>query len=66
MTIPHLALFSKEDGTPELVASYTAALKKNNNGNDNETEIYDKMHHGWMGNRAFLEDDKDGKEFERA
>ena len=62
LTIPFICLFSKEDGTPELVKEYTAALEKNK---DNVVEKYGSMHHGWMGTRANLEDKENLMEFER-
>lgn len=62
LTIPFICLFSKEDGTPELVKEYTEVLEKNE---DNVVEKYGSMHHGWMGARANLEDKGNLKEFER-
>ncbi len=62
MTIPHICLFSPEDGTPEVVKAYIDALQAKK---ENEIETYDTMFHGWMGARANLEDEKNLKEFER-
>jgi len=62
ITIPYICLFSKEDGTPELVESYGDILKKNPK---NYVETYGNMHHGWMGARANLEDEENLKEFTR-
>ncbi|KAK0515424.1 hypothetical protein JMJ35_001458 [Cladonia borealis] len=61
-TVPFCCLFSKEDGTPELVGQYTKALEKDKK---NYIEKYGSMHHGWMGARAKLEDPENAKEFER-
>lgn len=62
LTIPFICLFSKEDGTPELVKEYGEALEKSK---ENVVEKYGSMHHGWMGARANLEDEENLKEFER-
>lgn len=62
LTVPFICLFSKEDGTPELMKEYWEALGKNK---DNVVEKYGSMHHGWMGARANLEDKENLKEFER-
>ena len=62
LTIPFICLFSKEDGTPELVEEYTKALEPNKH---NVVEMYGTMHHGWMGARADLENEENVKEFER-
>lgn len=62
LTIPFICLFSKEDGTPELVKEYGEALEKSK---ENVVEKYGSMHHGWMGARAKLEDKDNLKEFER-
>ena len=62
LTIPFICLFSKEDGTPELMMEYGEALEKNK---ENVVEKYGSMHHGWMGARANLEDKENLKEFER-
>ncbi|CAF9942138.1 hypothetical protein IMSHALPRED_003378 [Imshaugia aleurites] len=63
LTVPFICLFSKEDGTPELMKEYWEALEKNNK--ENVVEKYGDMHHGWMGARANLEDKENLKEFER-
>ena len=63
MTIPYICLFSKEDGTPELMEEYGKAIESNNK--DNVVEKYGTMHHGWMGGRADLENKENEKEFER-
>ena len=62
LTIPFICLFSKEDGTPELMKEYWEALEKSS---ENVVEKYGSMHHGWMGARANLEDKDNLKEFER-
>ena len=62
LTVPFICLFSKEDGTPELVEEYTEALQKRK---ENVVEKYGSMNHGWMGARANLEDEENLKEFER-
>jgi len=62
LTVPFICLFSKQDGTPELVQEYTETLEKNK---ENVVEKYGSMHHGWMGARANLEDKENLKEFER-
>ena len=62
LIIPFICLFSKEDGTPELVEEYGQALEKNE---VNVVEKYGSMHHGWMGARANLEDEENLKEYER-
>ena len=62
LTVPFICLFSKEDGTPELVEKYGEALEKSK---ENVVEKYSLMHHGWMGARANLEDKENLKEFER-
>lgn len=62
LTIPFICLFSKEDGTPELMQEYGQALEKND---ENVVEKYGSMHHGWMGARANLGDKENLKEFER-
>lgn len=62
LTIPFICLFSKEDGTPELVKEYGEALEKSK---ENVVERYGSMHHGWMGARANFEDKDNLKEFER-
>ena len=62
LTVPFCCLFSKEDGTPELMEEYKKALEK---GKKNYVEKYSSMHHGWMGARAKFEDSENIKEFER-
>jgi len=63
MTIPHICLFSPEDGTPDVVKEYAEVLKAE--GKTNEVETYGSMFHGWMGARANLENEENAKEFER-
>lgn len=63
MTVPHICLFSKEDGSPELVAEYTKALKATRK--ENVVEKYGTMAHGWMAARADFADGQVVKEFER-
>ena len=62
LTVPHICLFSKEDGTPELCQEYGNVLRE---GKDNVVEQYGTMVHGWMGARADFEDKAVVKEFER-
>ncbi|KAK3179034.1 hypothetical protein OEA41_001173 [Lepraria neglecta] len=62
LTVPFCCLFSKEDGTLELVEDYIKALEKSK---ENYVEKYSSMHHGWMGARAFLEDSENLKDYER-
>ncbi|MCJ1452592.1 hypothetical protein MMC28_002935 [Mycoblastus sanguinarius] len=62
LTIPYCCLFSKEDGTPELVKEYEEVLRAKK---VNEVETYGSMHHGWMGARANFESEENVKEFER-
>lgn len=62
LTIPFICLFSKEDGTPELVEEYGRALEKKK---ENVVERYGSMHHGWMGARANLGDGENLREYER-
>ncbi len=61
LAIPHICLFSKEDGSPEAVADYKKILQK---GEANVVEQYATMPHGWMGARG-LGDEEVVKEFER-
>ena len=63
MTIPHICLFSPQDGTPDLRKEYTQILEVE--GKSNYVEIYSSMFHGWMGGRANLENEDNAKEFER-
>lgn len=63
MTIPHICLFSPQDGNPDLMKEYTQILKAE--GKSNYVEIYSSMFHGWMGARANLENEDNAKEFER-
>ena len=63
MTIPHICLFSPQDGTPDLMNEYTQILKVE--GKSNYVEIYNSMFHGWMGARANLENEDNTREFER-
>ncbi|KAI9820583.1 MAG: hypothetical protein M1827_004952 [Pycnora praestabilis] len=60
--IPHICLFSPEDGTPEAMEEYGDVLKQ---GKSNVVEMYSSMFHGWMGARAKLENEDNAKEFER-
>ena len=62
LAIPFICLFSKEDGTPELVEEYGRALEKKER---NVVERYGDMHHGWMGARADLGDEGNLRGFER-
>ncbi|KAF1997049.1 dienelactone hydrolase [Amniculicola lignicola CBS 123094] len=64
-SIPYICLFSKEDGTPEVMEAYGEALKKNAHGEMNVVEKFGDMHHGWMGARVKLEDEAGKREFER-
>ena len=61
-TVPFCCLFSKEDGTPDLMEEYTKALEKSDK---NYVEKYSSMHHGWMGARAELDNADNLKEYER-
>ena len=63
MKCPYVCLFSSEDGTPEAVEAYHAALDKN--PHDNLIEKFGNMHHGWMGAKANLDDEANAKEFQR-
>ncbi|MGI4816131.1 MAG: hypothetical protein ACRYGG_22745 [Janthinobacterium lividum] len=63
MTIPHICLFSPEDGTPEARKEYTEALESN--GQSVLVETFEGMIHGWMAARADLKDEKVRAEFER-
>ena len=63
LTIPHIVLFSKEDGAPELVEEYGRAVKEVGKGN--VVDKYGDMVHGWMAARANFEDPKVVKEFEK-
>lgn len=62
LTIPHICLFSKEDGTPDLVKEYDAALSTKKT---NEVEHYSTMHHGWMGGRANFDSEENVQNFEK-
>ena len=62
ITVPFICLFSKEDGTPELVQEYTEVLEKSK---ENVVEKYSTMHHGWMGARADLKNEENLKEYQR-
>ena len=62
LTIPFICLFSKEDGTPELMKEYQEALEKKGG---NVVETYGTMRHGWMGARADFENEASVKEYER-
>lgn len=62
LTIPHAALFSRDDATPEIVAAYSRVLDEKDGS---FAETYADMHHGWMGARAKLDDPANVKEFER-
>ena len=62
MTVPHICLFSKEDGSPELVEDYQKAL---NEKKENVVERYGNMVHGWMAGRSDFQDPEVVKEFER-
>ena len=63
MTIPHICLFSKEDGTPELCEKYGNALREKNK--ENVVDKYATMVHGWMGARSNFEDPEVVKDFEK-
>ncbi len=62
LAVPFICLFSKEDGTPELVEEYGRVLGR---GKENVVERYGGMHHGWMGARAKLGDGEALREYER-
>ena len=62
MTIPHICLFSKEDGSPELCEEYGKALMERK---ENFVEKYGTMVHGWMGGRSKLEDPEVVKDFDK-
>ena len=62
ITIPHICLFSKEDGSPELIEEYGNALKEKK---ENVVEKYETMVHGWMAARSDFGDAEVVKEFER-
>ena len=62
ITIPHICLFSKEDGSPELCEEYGKALKERK---ENVVDKYGTMVHGWMGARSNLEDPEVVKNFEK-
>lgn len=56
--IPHLVLASKDEDA-EVVKAFDAVNKPAGS----ETHTYPKMHHGWMGARANLDDEENVKEF---
>ncbi|KAF1987936.1 dienelactone hydrolase, variant [Aulographum hederae CBS 113979] len=60
--VPHIVLFSKEDGEPKDVEAYGDVLKEKK---QNFVEMYGTMHHGWMAGRAKLDEEENKKEFER-
>ncbi|KAK4693034.1 hypothetical protein P7C71_g4281, partial [Lecanoromycetidae sp. Uapishka_2] len=62
LTVPFICLFSKEDGTPELMKEYQEALEMKK---ENVVEKYGTMRHGWMGARSNFEDEDVVKEFAR-
>lgn len=62
LAVPFICLFSKADGTPELMKEYQEALEKKK---ENVVETYGTMGHGWMGARANFGDPEGVKEFER-
>lgn len=62
LTVPFICLFSKEDGTPELMKEYQEALEKKS---ENVVETYGTMRHGWMGARGNFQDEEVIKEYER-
>ena len=65
MTIPYICLFSKEDGTPELMKEYgEALLSVSGSVRGNEVAHYEGMHHGWMGARADFRNEGNVREFE--
>jgi dienelactone hydrolase len=63
MSIPYICLFSGEDGGQ--VPAYEEALNGNKCGKENFIEHFGDMHHGWMGARARLGEEKNKKEYER-
>ncbi|KAF2087682.1 dienelactone hydrolase [Saccharata proteae CBS 121410] len=63
--IPHCCLFSKEDGTPELIEEYTKALQSSSCASEIVVEKYGDMIHGWMGARADLSGNHCTTEFQR-
>ncbi len=63
LTIPHIVLFSKEDGTPEAVEEYGNAVK--DAGEGNVVDKYDDMVHGWLSARSNFEDAEVVKQFEK-
>lgn len=63
MSIPYICLFSKEDGAQ--VPAYEEALKGNKYGEKNIIEHFGDMHHGWMGARAKLDEERNKEEYER-
>lgn len=63
ITIPHICLFSKDDGSPDLVEEYGIALKEKRK--ENVVEKYATMVHGWMAGRSDFADPAAVKGFER-
>lgn len=58
-TAPHLLLASKDEPA-DIVEAYKTAM-----GDRVEITTYGTMHHGWMGARADLKDEKNVEEFKR-
>lgn len=61
-TIPHICLPSKGEPVDE-VKGYEEVLSRE--GYVGVVETFKDMHHGWMGARANLEDERNAREFER-
>jgi len=63
LTVPFICLFSKEDGTPELMREYQDALEMKKK--ENIVGAYGTMRHGWMGAGADFDDKDVVNELER-
>lgn len=62
LNVPHILLASKDEAV-DVVAEVKGILSKP--GKVGHVETYKKMHHGWMGARANLEDDENVIEYQR-
>lgn len=62
ITIPHIVLASNGED-PKIVAEYKEVLE--GKGKTGYVETYETQHHGWMGARANLGDEKNRTEYER-
>ncbi|KAI9733472.1 MAG: hypothetical protein M1818_007220 [Claussenomyces sp. TS43310] len=63
MTIPHICLAAPSDNKDGGIDGYGEAFGQE--GSVSHVETYEKMHHGWMGARADLQNEDNAKEFER-